>query len=56
MDVFAPDDLLRKDRDADAPALVDIGGATGTDAVQFRRRYPDIAGQTILQELPAVID
>ena len=27
--VFAPDDLLRKDRDADAPAVVEIGGAMG---------------------------
>lgn len=56
MDVFPPNDLLHKDRDADAPALVDIGGATGADVLQFRRRYPDVAGQIILQDLPAVIN
>ena len=56
MDVFPPNDLLHKDRDADAPALVDIGGGTGADVLQFRRRYPDVAGQIILQDLPAVIN
>lgn len=55
MDVFAPNDLLGKDSDADAPTLVDIGGGTGADVLQFRRRYPNVPGQIILQDLPAVI-
>ena len=55
IDVFAPDDLLQKAREADVPALVDIGGGLGVDVIEFRRRYPNVSGRIILQELPAVI-
>jgi len=61
MDVFAPDALLEevtKDEPSarDGALLVDIGGSIGTDAVEFRRRYPHVPGRTVLQELPAVIE
>ena len=55
IDVFAPSNLLKEARAIDAPVLVDIGGGTGTDVTEFRRRYPDVPGRVILQELPAVI-
>ena len=55
IEVFAPDSLLQQARDIDAPALVDIGGGIGTDVLEFRRRYPNVPGRIILQELPAVI-
>ena len=55
MDVFAPDDLVREANDVEALLLVDVGGGTGTDALEFRRRYPSIPGRVILQELPGVI-
>ena len=55
IDVFAPADLLEEARDTDAPVLVDIGGGIGTDVVEFRRRYPNVRGRIILQELRAVV-
>ena len=56
IDVYTPDDLLREAKATDAPILVDIGGCTGTDVMELRRRYPDVPGRVILQDLPAVID
>lgn len=61
MDVFPPDDLLKGMSQEtvslrDGAVLVDIGGSIGTDAVEFRRRYPQVPGRVVLQELPAVIE
>ncbi|KAL8725052.1 MAG: hypothetical protein Q9166_007606 [cf. Caloplaca sp. 2 TL-2023] len=61
MDVFPPDDLLEgvaKDTSSlrDDALLVDIGGSIGTDAVEFRRKYPQARGRIVLQELPSVIE
>ena len=35
--------------------FVDIGGGTGTDAFEFRSRFPDVSGVIELQELKGVI-
>ena len=56
LDVFPPDHLLQGIADKDVPVLVDIGGGIGTDILEFRRRYPQIRGQLILQDQPAVIE
>lgn len=36
--------------------LVDIGGGTGRDIIEFRQRYPDVKGRLVLQDLQSVID
>ena len=55
MDIFVPVDLHRESINIDTPILIDIGGGTGTDVIEFRRRYPQISRRIILQELPTVI-
>ncbi|RDW64441.1 uncharacterized protein DSM5745_09852 [Aspergillus mulundensis] len=35
--------------------LVDVGGNVGHDLTEFRRKWPNIPGRLILQDLPAVI-
>jgi hypothetical protein len=49
--------MLRKGVDDEKGVLlVDIGGGTGRDIVEFQRRYPDLSGRLIQQELPSVIE
>ncbi|KAE8145131.1 S-adenosyl-L-methionine-dependent methyltransferase [Aspergillus avenaceus] len=36
--------------------LVDVGGNTGNDLCQFKRKWPDVPGRLILQDLPEVVD
>ncbi|KAJ5727174.1 hypothetical protein N7493_004994 [Penicillium malachiteum] len=40
----------------DAPFLVDIGAGRGHDLVAFRKRFPDIPGRFVLEDLPHVIE
>jgi hypothetical protein len=47
---------LVKGLDRDAPLLVDVGGSTGHDLAEFRRKHPEVQGQFILQDLPEVIE
>ncbi|CRG86000.1 Demethylsterigmatocystin 6-O-methyltransferase [Talaromyces islandicus] len=49
-------DRLVKGADKDAPLLVDVGGSTGHDLTEFRRKHPEVEGQFILQDLPEVIE
>jgi hypothetical protein len=44
------------DPDAIQPLLVDIGGSLGHQTFLFRRTFPDLRGQCIIQDLPDVID
>lgn len=48
--------LAGSDPAADAPILVDIGGARGHDLIAFDKRYPQPPGKLVLEDLPAVID
>ncbi|KAH8692617.1 putative O-methyltransferase [Talaromyces proteolyticus] len=41
--------------DKDAPLLVDVGGSTGHDLEEFRRKHPEVQGQFVLQDLPEVV-
>lgn len=41
---------------ADKPVFVDVGGASGQQAIEFRKRFPNIKGGVIFQDLPAVIN
>ncbi|KAL1983736.1 hypothetical protein VTN96DRAFT_9992 [Rasamsonia emersonii] len=36
--------------------LVDVGGSTGHDLEEFRRKHPEAKGQLVLQDLPEVIE
>jgi hypothetical protein len=39
----------------DRRVYVDIGGSLGRDALMFRRRFPNVNGKTIAQDIPKVI-
>ncbi|KAF5867872.1 putative o-methyltransferase b protein [Botrytis fragariae] len=38
------------------PLFVDIGGASGQQCIEFRKRFPDIEGRVISQDLPGEIE
>jgi hypothetical protein len=40
--------------DKDAVLMVDVGGGTGGDIDDFHKRYPNLPGRLILQDLPEV--
>lgn len=40
----------------DAALLVDLGGSFGHDLTEFTKKFPDVTGRLILQDLPVVID
>ncbi|QKX61133.1 uncharacterized protein TRUGW13939_08280 [Talaromyces rugulosus] len=40
----------------DRVLLVDIGGGVGHDIMAFKKRFPDLPGKLVLQDLPQVID
>lgn len=35
--------------------LVDVGGSFGHDLLDFRRKWPDVPGRLVLQDLPEVV-
>ncbi|PQE16456.1 O-methyl transferase B protein [Rutstroemia sp. NJR-2017a BVV2] len=41
---------------AEKPVFVDIGGASGQQCIEFRRRFPNIKGRVIFQDLPGEIE
>jgi hypothetical protein len=36
--------------------IVDMGGSMGHDLSEFRRKWPDVPGRLVLQDLPEVIE
>ncbi|KAJ5729287.1 uncharacterized protein N7483_003795 [Penicillium malachiteum] len=48
--------LDHADLKPDAPFLVDIGAGRGHDLVAFRKKFPDIPGRFILEDLPHVLE
>jgi len=40
---------------SDSPVFVDVGGASGQQCFEFKKRFPNIKGRVILQDTPAVI-
>src|SRR5690606_24948278 len=57
-DWFPVHDRVRNlpDMSPDRPLLVDIGGGRGHDLLEVRRRFPDVPGKLVLEDLPSVID
>ncbi|KAF2280229.1 S-adenosyl-L-methionine-dependent methyltransferase [Westerdykella ornata] len=45
-----------KDWDPAKPVYVNIGGGVGHQCAQFKKKYPDVPGQVILQDLPHTIE
>ncbi|KAI0409172.1 S-adenosyl-L-methionine-dependent methyltransferase [Xylaria palmicola] len=42
--------------DASTPVFVDVGGSMGHQCAAVRRRYPDLVGRVVLQDLPETIE
>ncbi|KAI1465560.1 S-adenosyl-L-methionine-dependent methyltransferase [Daldinia caldariorum] len=40
----------------ETPLFIDVGGSMGAQCVEFRKRYPNLTGRVILQDLPTVIE
>lgn len=40
---------------SDRTLLVDIGGGVGHDVIAFKKRFPEMSGELVLQDLPQVI-
>jgi hypothetical protein len=41
---------------SDRVLLVDIGGGVGHDVIAFKKRFPDMVGELVVQDLPQVIE
>jgi hypothetical protein len=41
---------------ADGIILIDIGGGVGHDITEFKKKFPQLPGKLVLQDLPQVID
>ena len=55
LDVFPFDKELAANSRPETPLFVDIGGSIGHQCVAFRKKFPNIPGRVILQDLPPVI-
>lgn len=55
LDVRPPDDLV-KAWDGESPLIVDVGGGIGQDVAAFKRKFPDVQGKIVLQDLPSAIE
>lgn len=43
-------------KEADDVLLVDVGGSLGHDLSEFQRKWPDMPGRLVLQDLPNVVE
>ncbi len=57
-DNFPAENLVRKgvNNDVASVLMVDVGGGRGHELEDFRKRYPDMAGRLILEDLPETIN
>ena len=46
-------DAVQSEKDV---LLIDVAGGRGHDLIAFRKRFPELQGRLILQDLPDVID
>jgi demethylsterigmatocystin 6-O-methyltransferase len=53
---FYPIEEQCKDWTADRLVFVDVGGGLGQQCAEFKKKFPNIRGRVILQDLPAVIE
>ncbi|KAI1822557.1 S-adenosyl-L-methionine-dependent methyltransferase [Xylaria intraflava] len=45
-----------KGAEASTPVFVDVGGSMGHQCIALRRKYPDLVGRVVLQDLPESIE
>lgn len=57
MDAFPVEESLGKDaRDEQAAIMfVDIGGGMGQEAIALKKRFPDLPGRFVVQDLPQIV-
>jgi hypothetical protein len=41
---------------ADGPLIIDIGGGVGHDLIAFKKKFPQLPGKLVLEDLPQVVD
>ncbi|KAH9886148.1 putative sterigmatocystin 8-O-methyltransferase precursor [Xylariomycetidae sp. FL2044] len=56
LDVLDVQELFTRDTSASTPLFVDVGGAMGHQCIAFRRKFPDVPGRVVLQDIPPVIE
>ena len=44
------------DLNPERPVFVDVGGSIGVKCAEFKKRFPDVPGRVILQDLPFAIE
>jgi len=49
-------ELVMDLKESDDVLLVDVGGSLGHDLSEFQRKWPDMPGRLVLQDLPAVVE
>ncbi|ODM14728.1 hypothetical protein SI65_09917 [Aspergillus cristatus] len=49
-------ELVKELKESDGVLLVDVGGSLGHDLSEFQRKWPDMPGRLVLQDLPAVVE
>ena len=57
MDAFPVKENLGKDARDDQAAImfVDIGGGMGQEAIALKKRFPDLPGRFVVQDLPQIV-
>ncbi len=57
MDIFPVKEILGTDARDDQAAVmfVDVGGGMGHEAVALKKRFPDLPGRFVVQDLPQVV-
>ncbi|KAK4653883.1 hypothetical protein QC762_511040 [Podospora pseudocomata] len=56
LDVLPFDQEFAKDSNDETVVFVDIGGSRGHQCIALRRRYPNLRGRVVLQDLPHTIE
>lgn len=52
---YPVEERLASGSDSSVPLLVDVGGSTGHDIMEFRRKHPEVKGKFVVQDLPEVV-
>lgn len=55
-EIYPVTEKLDVSQSPDRVLLVDIGGGVGQDLIAFKKRFPELPGDLVLQDLPQVID
>ncbi|KAL1962581.1 hypothetical protein VTN77DRAFT_9374 [Rasamsonia byssochlamydoides] len=56
LDVIDFENEYAKAADSNTPIFVDVGGGNGQQCVALRKRFPNLKGRVVLQDLPSVLE